>query len=184
MPEMPFHMDNHIYQGVSHLWKKFQNEIVHQRTFTKKAPNFFWLPVKDIKISYIFYKIQNFQGHPWASIIATCLIKLLRTGPLGQKLLPSRWYDNSKCFHIKSAHAPGSNMMPIWCRQNRLQSLRAFYGYLQWSFIKTTDCKRIHQIIWQKDSYTKNLYFASEVALISIAKKLFAFSILSLFFKV
>ena len=47
----------------------------------KKHLIFFWLPVEDIKIPYIFYKIQNFQGPPWASIIASCLIKLLRTGP-------------------------------------------------------------------------------------------------------
>ena len=72
----------YIKLGVSHLWKKFQDEIVHQRTFTNKAHNFFWLFVKDMKIPYTFYKIQNFQGTPWASIIATCLIKLLRTGPL------------------------------------------------------------------------------------------------------
>ena len=71
----------YIKLGVSHLWKNFQDEIVHQRTFTKKAPNFFWLLVEDIKIPYTLYKIQNFQGTPWASIIATCLIKLLRTGP-------------------------------------------------------------------------------------------------------
>ena len=28
-----------IKLGVSHLWKKFQDEIVYQRTFTNKAPN-------------------------------------------------------------------------------------------------------------------------------------------------
>ena len=64
------------------MWKKFQDEIVYHRTFTEKAPNCFWLLVKDMKIPHIFYKIQNFQGAPWASIITTCLIKLLRTGPL------------------------------------------------------------------------------------------------------
>ena len=47
----------------------------------KKSTKFVWLLVKDMKIPYIFYKIQNFLGTPWASIIATCLIKLLRTGP-------------------------------------------------------------------------------------------------------
>ena len=41
-PKCVFHMDNHIDQvGMSHLWKKFQDKILHQRTFTKKAPNFF-----------------------------------------------------------------------------------------------------------------------------------------------
>ena len=38
--------------------------------------------MKDMKIPYNFYKLQKCQGPPWASIIATCLIKLLRTGPL------------------------------------------------------------------------------------------------------
>ena len=37
-------MITYIKLGVSHLWKKFQDEIVHQRTFTKKAPNFFLAP--------------------------------------------------------------------------------------------------------------------------------------------
>ena len=75
----------YIKLGVSHLWKKFQDEIVHQRTFTK-APNFFWLLVKDMKIPHISYTIQNFQRTPWASIIATCLIKLLRTWPFSNIL--------------------------------------------------------------------------------------------------
>ena len=34
----------YIKLGVSHFWKMFQDEIVHQRTFTKKAPNFFLAP--------------------------------------------------------------------------------------------------------------------------------------------
>ena len=75
----------YIKLGVSHLWKKFQDEIVHQRTFTKKTPNFFWLLLEDIKIPYTFYKIQNFRGTPWASIITTCLIKLFRTWPLATR---------------------------------------------------------------------------------------------------
>ena len=29
---------------MSHLWKKFQDEIEHHRKFTKKAPNFVWAP--------------------------------------------------------------------------------------------------------------------------------------------
>ena len=29
---------------MSHVWKQFQDEIVHQRTFTKRAPNFFLAP--------------------------------------------------------------------------------------------------------------------------------------------
>ena len=46
-PKCLFHMDNHIDQvGMSHLWKKVQDEIVHQRTFTKKAPNLFGGPCK------------------------------------------------------------------------------------------------------------------------------------------
>ena len=40
------------------------------------------LQVEEIEISYTFYNIQNFLGTSWSSIIATCLIKLLRTGPL------------------------------------------------------------------------------------------------------
>ena len=35
-------MDNHIDQvGMSHLWKKLQDKILHQRTFIKKKTNFF-----------------------------------------------------------------------------------------------------------------------------------------------
>ena len=69
------------------MWKKFQDEIVHKRTFPKDAPDFFWLLVEDIKIPYIFYKIKNFQGPSWASIIATFLIKLLRTTVFVEQLL-------------------------------------------------------------------------------------------------
>ena len=72
--------------------------MVHQRTFTKKEPNFFWLLVKDMKIQYVLYKIQNFQGTPWASIIATCLKKLLRTVPLGNNKLSYTGYINMPCI--------------------------------------------------------------------------------------
>ena len=53
-----------------HLWKKVQDEIVDEKTLTKKAKTLFWFPVKDIKISDIFYKILKFLGPLWASIIA------------------------------------------------------------------------------------------------------------------
>ena len=71
-------MDNHIDQvGMSHFLKKFQEEIVHQRKFTKKKHlMLFALLVEDITISYIF-KIINLKGTPWASIITTYLIKRL-----------------------------------------------------------------------------------------------------------
>ena len=46
-PKCLVHMDNHIDQvGMSHLWKKVQDEIVHQRTFTKKAPIFCVAPCR------------------------------------------------------------------------------------------------------------------------------------------
>ena len=65
-----------------HLWTCFQDEIVNEKTFTKQTPNCFELLVEDIKKLDIFYKIQNFLGTLWASIITTYLIKLLSTGPL------------------------------------------------------------------------------------------------------
>ena len=36
-------------------------KMVDQKTFAKKALNYFWFPLKDINISDIFYKIQNFN---------------------------------------------------------------------------------------------------------------------------
>ena len=60
---------------LSHLWKQFQDEIVHQKTFAKKHLICFWHLVEDIKISNIFYKILNFLGTQWVLIITTYLIK-------------------------------------------------------------------------------------------------------------
>ena len=40
--------------------EKFQDKMVTEKTFTKKAQHFFWFQVGDIKISEIFYKIQKF----------------------------------------------------------------------------------------------------------------------------
>ena len=42
--------------------------------------------VDNIEISDTFYKIQNFLGTLWSLIIATCLIKLLRMGPIDELL--------------------------------------------------------------------------------------------------
>ena len=51
-----FHMDNHIYQVMYVICvEKFQDETVHQRTFTKNHILFFGLLVEDINISDIFY---------------------------------------------------------------------------------------------------------------------------------
>ena len=54
---------------MSHLRKKVQDEMVDEKTLTKKALTLFWFPVKDIKNPDIFYKILMFLGRSWASII-------------------------------------------------------------------------------------------------------------------
>ena len=54
----------------------------HQKTFAKKAPDFFGLPVENIKISDIIYKIQNFIGTSRASIITTTPINFLIAGDI------------------------------------------------------------------------------------------------------
>ena len=43
--------------------------MVHGKTFSIKAHKLYWFPVKDIKISDNFYKIQNFLITSWASVI-------------------------------------------------------------------------------------------------------------------
>ena len=40
------------------------------KTHAKKAQSYFLFPVKDIKITDIFYKIQKFLTMSWASVIA------------------------------------------------------------------------------------------------------------------
>ena len=47
---------------MSHLWKKVQDEMVDEKTLTKK--------VKDIKIPDIFYNILKFLGPSLDSITA------------------------------------------------------------------------------------------------------------------
>ena len=37
------------------FWKQFPDEMLHQKTFAKKAPTFFWLQAGDLNISNIFY---------------------------------------------------------------------------------------------------------------------------------
>ena len=75
-------MDNHIDQvGFVKFEEKFEDKIVHQRTFTKKLIQI-WIHVEDIKTSNIFNKMKKFKRTPWASIIKTYLKKLFSTGPL------------------------------------------------------------------------------------------------------
>ena len=45
--------------ALSNVWKVFQEKTEKNGTLAKKAPNFLWSQVKDIKISKIFKKIQN-----------------------------------------------------------------------------------------------------------------------------
>ena len=49
----------------------------HHKNICKKATNFVVLLVEDIKISDIFFKIQNFLGTALASIITTTPANLL-----------------------------------------------------------------------------------------------------------
>ena len=62
---------------MSSLWKQFPNEMLHEKTFAKKAPNFFWFQVGDLNISDIFYKVQNLYLWPVFPVIThwtcTCL---------------------------------------------------------------------------------------------------------------
>ena len=48
---------------MSCLWKQFPDEILHRKTFPKST-NFLLPQVGDLKISDIFYNIQNFNGWP------------------------------------------------------------------------------------------------------------------------
>ena len=53
-------MNKHIYEVVLVTCvKRVEDEIADEKTFEKKGQNFFWVPVKDIKIQNIFFKIQN-----------------------------------------------------------------------------------------------------------------------------
>ena len=61
---------------MSNVWEIFQEKTENQGTHAKKAQIFFWYPVEAIRISDIFYKIQNFLAASWASIITAYLIKL------------------------------------------------------------------------------------------------------------
>ena len=83
-----FHMDIRIYQAdcVTCVEKVSRWNSVSKNIYKKKILIFFWLLVEDIKISYIFLKIKNFQGILWTSIIKTCFIKLLRIRPLGPEM--------------------------------------------------------------------------------------------------
>ena len=54
---------------MSHLWKQVQDEMVDAKKLQKKALTLFWFPVKDIKISDNFYKIEKFLRLSWASAI-------------------------------------------------------------------------------------------------------------------
>ena len=73
-------MDNQIDTGGSVTYvDNFLRWNGTSENISKKAHTFFGLLVKDIKISDIFYKRQNFLNTSWASIITTYLIKLLST---------------------------------------------------------------------------------------------------------
>ena len=75
---------------MSCLQKKVHDEMVDEKTFTKKALTLFCFPVKDIKIPDIFYKIQKILGTSWASVIAhkdlLDLIIWMQTAPFKEEL--------------------------------------------------------------------------------------------------
>ena len=52
-------LSNKLY--MSCLWQQFQEEMLHKKTFTKKAPNIFCIQVQDVNHSDIFYKIQTLK---------------------------------------------------------------------------------------------------------------------------
>ena len=43
--------------------------MLQKKTFTKKAPNFFWILVQDFNISDIFYKIQNLKKEKMKAVV-------------------------------------------------------------------------------------------------------------------
>ena len=47
---------------MSNVWNLFQEKNGEYKNTNKKAYYLFWFPVKDIKISDIFYKIEQFLG--------------------------------------------------------------------------------------------------------------------------
>ena len=84
-------MDNHIDQvGAVTFVERFSKLNSTSEIFAKQAPNFCLLLLEYIKVLDIFYKIQNFFGTPWGSIITTYLRKFLSNGLflIYQKLYP------------------------------------------------------------------------------------------------
>jgi hypothetical protein len=63
-------MKEHLYEVISVTFVERSLRLnVHGETLTKKAHTLLWFPVKDIKISDNFYKIQNILRTSWASVI-------------------------------------------------------------------------------------------------------------------
>ena len=79
-----FHMDKHIDQVrcitfVENVWRWNSSS----KNIYKNKPIFCKAPCQRYQdIIHLLQNPKNFQGTPWALIITTCHIKLLRTGPL------------------------------------------------------------------------------------------------------
>ena len=65
-----FHMKKHLYEVVYVTFVEISLRLNGRwKNICKKAHTLFWFPVKDIKISDNFYKLQNFLRTSWASVI-------------------------------------------------------------------------------------------------------------------
>ena len=58
---------------MSHLWKKVQDEMVDEKTFTKKHKHYF---CSQSKISRFHTSFTKFLGMSWASVISNKLLLL------------------------------------------------------------------------------------------------------------
>ena len=67
---------------MSNVWNIFQEKTFKKKTLTTRSTTFFWFPVKDIKISDIFYKTQKFLRISLTPKISTNRINCLIAGPL------------------------------------------------------------------------------------------------------
>ena len=60
--------------------------MLRKKTFTKKAPNIFWIQVQHVNISDIFYKIQNLMKRQMKAVVPFLPRNLKRHSPYPMNL--------------------------------------------------------------------------------------------------
>ena len=113
------------------MWKKYQEKRKSQNT-CKKSISLFLIPVKDIKIPDMFFKIQKFIRASWASVIThKVLLHFIILSGCKQPLTNRGWLEIMPISNLDGPTSCKKYLLVFWIHCFLVLNLSCFLSSIR-----------------------------------------------------